>query len=49
MVDVDEAPGLAQQFGVMSIPTMILLKGGEEVDRVVGYIPEDAVKEFASK
>jgi thioredoxin 1 len=49
LVDVDQAPGLAQQFGVMSIPTMILFKGGEEADRVVGYMPEEAVKEFASK
>ena len=35
-VDVDEAPGLAEQFGVSSIPTILLLKDGVEVKRFVG-------------
>ena len=35
-VNVDEHPGLAQQFQVMSIPTLILFKDGQEVQRVVG-------------
>lgn len=46
-VDVDESPNLPKQFGVMSIPTMILFKDGKEVDRVTGAIPEEAVREFA--
>ncbi|WP_077589339.1 thioredoxin family protein [Planococcus lenghuensis] len=46
-VDVDQSPELAQQFGVQSIPTMVLLKDGEEADRSVGFIPEEKVKEFA--
>nr|WP_276531344.1 thioredoxin family protein [Fictibacillus nanhaiensis] len=46
-VDVDESPNLSKQFGVMSIPTMILFKDGNEVDRVTGAIPEEAVREFA--
>jgi thioredoxin 1 len=46
-VDVDEAPELARQFGVQSIPTLILIKDGEEANRSVGFIPDDAVKEFA--
>nr|WP_301336218.1 thioredoxin family protein [Fictibacillus arsenicus] len=46
-VDVDESPNLPKQFGVMSIPTMILFKDGNEVDRVTGAIPEEAVREFA--
>jgi thioredoxin 1 len=48
-LDIDESPNLPKQFGVMSIPTMILYKNGDEVDRVNGAIPEEAVKEFASK
>nr|WP_239585885.1 thioredoxin family protein [Bacillus mesophilus] len=48
-VDVDQAPNLARQFGVMSIPTMILVKNGEEIDRVTGAIPEEAVREFATQ
>jgi thioredoxin 1 len=46
-VDVDESPDLTQRFGVQSIPTMILIKNGQEVKRSVGFIPEEPVKEFA--
>ena len=35
-VDVDEEPALAQRFGVMSIPTLIVLKGGKVVEQAVG-------------
>ena len=36
-VNVDEEPGLAQQFGVMSIPTLVLLKNGQVEKKVVGF------------
>ncbi|MCD9022216.1 thioredoxin [Cohnella silvisoli] len=35
-VNVDEEPELASQFGVMSIPTLILFKDGQPVDKLVG-------------
>ena len=35
-VNVDEEPGLAQRFGVMSIPTLIVLKGGKVVEQAIG-------------
>ena len=35
-VNVDDAPSLAQRFGVMSIPTLILFDGGEPAKRLVG-------------
>ena len=35
-VDVDQEPGLAQRFGVMSIPTLIVFKGGKVVEQAVG-------------
>ena len=35
-VDVDEEPGLAQRFGVMSIPTLIVLKDGKVAEQAVG-------------
>ncbi len=41
-VDVDQQPALAQRYGVMSIPTVVLLKNGEEQNRLVGYMPLQA-------
>ena len=35
-VNVDDEPGLAQRFGVMSIPTLIVFKGGKVVEQAVG-------------
>lgn len=35
-LDVDEAPSVAQRFGVMSIPTLMVLKDGELVNKAVG-------------
>ena len=35
-MNVDDAPSLAQRFGVMSIPTLILFDGGEPAKRLVG-------------
>jgi len=39
-VDVDNEGELAQQFGIMSIPALIVFKGGKEVDRMVGAAPK---------
>lgn len=36
-VNVDENRDLAQQFGVMSIPTIIIFKNGEKVDQIIGF------------
>ncbi len=43
-VNVDENPGLASQYRAMSIPTMIVVQGGREVDRWVGAMPENALR-----
>ena len=43
-VNVDEAPGLAASHGAQSIPTLVLLSDGAEVDRVVGALPEAALE-----
>ncbi len=42
-VNVDEAPALAEEFGVMSIPTLIVLRGGEVTGRLVGVRPKEAI------
>jgi thioredoxin 1 len=40
--DIDESRTLAKKFSVMSVPTMVVLKDGAPVDRMVGYMsPED--------
>ena len=36
-LDIDENPDIAQKFGVMSIPTLLVFKNGQEVNRIVGY------------
>jgi thioredoxin 1 len=40
-LDVDHSGQTAMQFGVMSIPTLILFKDGEAVERVVGFMPKE--------
>jgi len=40
-LDVDHNPSTAMAYGVMSIPTLIVFKGGKPVDRIVGYMPKD--------
>jgi thioredoxin 1 len=40
-LDVDANPRVAMQFGVMGIPTLILFKNGEAVERITGYMPKD--------
>ncbi len=39
-IDVDENPNMPQQFGVMSLPTLIVFKGGRAVERLIGYQPK---------
>lgn len=43
-VNVDENPDLASRYRAMSIPTMIVIKGGREVDRWVGAQPESVIR-----
>ena len=43
-INVDEEMALAQQFSVMSIPTMVVFKGGKEVNRVVGVRGKEELK-----
>ena len=42
-VDVDESPELAQKFGVMSIPTLVVLKQGKVITQNVGALPKNAI------
>lgn len=43
-VDVDQELALAQKYSVMSIPTLIVFKGGKEVNRVIGLSSKEKLK-----
>ena len=45
-VDSDKNPGISRQFGVRSIPTVVAVVDGEEVDRFSGALPEGQVRDF---
>ncbi len=45
-VDVDEQGALAAQFGVMSIPTVVLFENGAEVDRRIGAMPAEEYRKM---
>ena len=45
-VDVDDEPGIARRFGVMSIPSLILIQDGEIVDQHLGAWPKDLIEEM---
>lgn len=42
-VDVDQSPETAARFGIRSVPTMILTRGGKEVHRITGLVPESRI------
>jgi len=43
-LNVDENPETAQKFGVMAIPTLLVMKNGTEVDRIVGVLPKNQLE-----
>jgi thioredoxin 2 len=43
-VNVDENPALAERYRAMSIPLLVVMKGGREVDRIVGALPPPALE-----
>lgn len=47
--NVDDNQDLAMKFGVMSIPTLIVFKNGEEVDRSVGALPKARLQTLLKK
>ncbi|MEM3364076.1 MAG: thioredoxin [Candidatus Micrarchaeia archaeon] len=48
-VNVDEAPELAQRFGVMGIPSLMLFKDGQLKDKIVGAMPLEGLRKFIDK
>lgn len=48
-MDVDENPNTPREFGIMSIPTLVLKKDGEVVEKVVGVHTKPQLKELVDK
>ena len=48
-VNVDEAPRVAERFGVRGIPTLLVLRQGREVARQVGAVPPPALVRWAEE
>jgi len=48
-INVDDNPDTTSRFGVMSIPTLIVFKDGQPVDKVVGFQPKDSLKNILSR
>ena len=44
-VDVDANPGLAARFGAQSIPLLMVIRDGREVDRIIGALPRAALEQ----
>jgi thioredoxin 1 len=48
-MNVDENMNVPQQYGIRGIPTLILFKGGQEQERVVGSVSKDAIAKLVEK
>ena len=48
-INVDEQGELAVKYGISSIPTLLLFKGGEVVKKTLGYMPKEAVEKFINE
>jgi thioredoxin 1 len=48
-LNVDDNPNTAASYGVRSIPTLILFKGGKVLDTIIGMVSKDRLDEFVKK
>jgi thioredoxin 1 len=48
-MNVDDNPMVAQRYGVTSIPTLMMFKNGQLVDRMVGAAPKNALQQFIDR
>ena len=48
-LNTDENPNIASQYGIRSIPTLMIFKGGERVDMVVGAVPKSTLADTLEK
>lgn len=48
-VDIDESEQIARKYGIMVVPTMIIFKDGQEVEKFSGFMQKDAIVEKLEK
>jgi thioredoxin 1 len=48
-VNVDNNPGIAAKYGIRSIPTLLLFKGGRVAEKMVGAVSKETIQEFVDK
>lgn len=48
-LNVDDNPNVAGQFGIRSIPTLLLFKGGKPVDQLVGAVSKSKIEEMIAR
>jgi thioredoxin 1 len=48
-IDTDQNPEIASQYGIRSIPTLMIFKGGQKVDMVVGAVPKSTIASTLEK
>ena len=49
LINTDENPNVASQYGIRSIPTLMIFKGGQKVDTVVGAVPKATLSSTLTK
>ncbi len=45
-VDIDESMNLARQYGIMSVPTLVLFKDGQVIAQTSGFQPKESIQQF---
>ena len=48
-IDVDKEGNIAQKYGIMSVPTVLIFQNGKPVDKMVGFQPKDIIKSKLEK
>lgn len=48
-IDVDKEESLAREFGIMSVPTLILFKDGKEISKKVGFMPKELLSSWINE
>jgi thioredoxin 1 len=48
-LNTDESPGVATEYGIRSIPTVMIFKNGEKMDTVIGAVPKSTLTQTIDK